>query len=93
MDPEVVAHDKLIQGKSGWLNLPWFIIRGLIFIAGWSLYRYFSRKFSIAQDNRQRIIVNFKKAFRISAAFLSILYLYRINDVLGLDYECRPTLV
>jgi cation transport ATPase len=50
MDPEVVAHDELIQAKSGWLNKTWFMIRGLIFITGWSLYRYFSRKFSLAQD-------------------------------------------
>ena len=74
MDPDVVAHDKLIQGKSGWLNLPWFIIRGIIFISGWTLYRHFSRKFSLAQDeaddNR-----NFKKNFRISAAFL-VFYIY-----------------
>ena len=32
MDPEVVAEDKLIQGKAGWLSLPWFAIRGLIYI-------------------------------------------------------------
>ena len=76
MDAEVVAHDELIQGKSGWLNKTWFVIRGLIFIAGWSLYRYFSRKFSLAQDlaevNDNR---NFKKTFRISAAFL-VFYIY-----------------
>ena len=74
MDPEVVEHDKLIQGKSGFLNLTGFIIRGLVFIAGWSLYRHFSRKFSIAQDtaddNR-----NFKKSFRIAAGFL-VFFIY-----------------
>lgn len=62
-------YDKLVAGKSGFLNMTGFIIRGLVFITGWSLYRYFSRKFSIAQDtaddNR-----NFKKTFRISAGFL-----------------------
>ena len=50
MDPEVVAHDKIIQGKESWLNKNAFIVRGLIYIGGWSLYRYFSRKFSLAQD-------------------------------------------
>jgi len=74
MDPEVVAHDKLIQGKVGWLNLPGFAIRGLIFITGWCLYRYFSRKFSIAQDNATDN-KNFKKNFRISAAFL-VFFIY-----------------
>lgn len=74
MDPEVVAHDKLIQNKSGFLNLTGFIIRGLIFIAGWSLYRHFARKFSLAQDNASDN-KNFKKSFRIAAAFL-VFYIY-----------------
>ncbi|MCH4554002.1 quinol:cytochrome C oxidoreductase [Aestuariibaculum lutulentum] len=74
MDPEVVAHDELIQGKSGWLNLPMFAVRGLVFIAGWALYRHFARKFSIAQDNAQ-YNTNFKKSFRIAAAFL-VFFIY-----------------
>jgi hypothetical protein len=74
MDPEVVEHDKLIQAKSGWLNIGMFALRGLIFIAGWSLYRYFARKFSIAQDTANDN-KNFKKTFRISAAFL-VFFIY-----------------
>ena len=74
MDPDVVAHDKLLQAKAGWLNKTAFLIRGLIFIGGWSLYRYFSRKFSLAQDlaNDNK---NFKKNFQISAGFL-VFYIY-----------------
>lgn len=74
MDPEVVEHDTLIKNKSGWLNLTGFIIRGLIFIGGWSLYRHFARKFSIAQDTASDN-KNFKKSFRIAAAFL-VFYIY-----------------
>ncbi len=74
MDPDVVKHDEILQNKSSFLNLPWFIIRGLIFITGWSLYRYFARKFSIAQDSADDI-KNFKKSFRIAAAFL-VFYIY-----------------
>jgi len=69
MDPEVVAHDKLIAGKVGFLNVPFFLIRAVIFLSGWTLYRYFSRKFSLAQDEANDIS-NHKKNFRISAAFL-----------------------
>ena len=74
MDPDVVAHDKVIQAKAGWLNKTAFLIRGLIFIGGWSLYRYFSRKFSLAQDlaNDNK---NFKRNFQISAGFL-VFYIY-----------------
>jgi Ni/Fe-hydrogenase subunit HybB-like protein len=74
MDPEVVANDALIQGKESWLNKPWFFVRGLIFLGGWSLYRYFSRKFSIAQDQADDN-KNFKKNFRISAGFL-VFFIY-----------------
>ncbi|MCX7551651.1 quinol:cytochrome C oxidoreductase [Xanthomarina sp. F2636L] len=74
MDPDVVAHDKLIENKSGWLNIGWFAVRGLIFIAGWSLYRHFARKFTIAQDSATDDS-NFKKTFRISAAFL-VFFIY-----------------
>ena len=69
MDPEVVAHDKLIQGKTGFLNVPFFLARALFYILGWNVYRYFSRKFSIAQDTANDIS-NHKKNFRISAGFL-----------------------
>ena len=69
MDPEVVAHDKLIAGKTGFLNVPFFLVRALIYIGGWATYRYFSRKFSLAQDQADDIS-NHKKNFRISAGFL-----------------------
>jgi hypothetical protein len=36
MDPEVVAHDKLIAGKTGFLNTPFFLIRAFIFLTGWN---------------------------------------------------------
>ena len=69
MDADVVANDKLIQGKVGYLNVPFFLIRAAIYIAGWYAYRHFSRKFSIAQDTAEDNRY-FKKNFRISAAFL-----------------------
>jgi hypothetical protein len=69
MDPEVVAHDKLIASKTGFLNVPFFLARAVFYIAGWSIYRYFSRKFSLAQDQANDIL-NHKKNFRISAGFL-----------------------
>ena len=74
MDPEVVAHDKIIQGKEGWLNKSSFILRGIIYIGGWSLYRYFARKFSIAQDKAKNN-KNFKRNFQISAGFL-VFFIY-----------------
>ena len=69
MDPEVVAHDKLLQGKAGFLNPTFFLIRAAIFLGGWILYREYSRKLSLKQDESNDNS-NFKLNFRISAAFL-----------------------
>ena len=69
-------YDALVAGKSGWLNKTGFFIRGAVFLAGWSAYQYFSRKFSVAQDNADiNDNRNFKKNFRISAAFL-VFFIY-----------------
>ena len=69
MDPEVVEHDKIIKAKSGYLDPYFFLIRGFIYLGGWSIYRYFSRKFSINQDNSNDN-KNHIKNFKLSAGFL-----------------------
>lgn len=71
MDADTVAHDEIIQGKVGYLNVPFFLLRAAIYLIGWNLYRYFSRRFSLAQDSAATgDIRNYKKNFRMSAAFL-----------------------
>ena len=70
MDPDVVEHDEIIKNKSGYLNIPFFLARGVFYLAGWSLYRYFSRRFSIAQD-KANDNSNHIKNFKISAGFLA----------------------
>jgi hypothetical protein len=69
MDEAVVAKDHLLQGKVGYLNVPFFLIRAAFFLIVWNLYRYFSRKNSLAQDESADNSF-FKKNFNISAAFL-----------------------
>jgi hypothetical protein len=70
MDPEVVKEDHLIAAKSGYLNVPFFLIRAAFYMLGWNLYRYYSRKNSLAQDAAGDNL-NYKKNFKISAAFLA----------------------
>ncbi|MDH3698509.1 MAG: quinol:cytochrome C oxidoreductase [Flavobacteriaceae bacterium] len=69
MDAEVVAHDELLQNKSGYLNPTFFLIRAAIFLGGWIFYREYSRKLSLAQDSADDNS-NFVKNFRWSAGFL-----------------------
>lgn len=69
MDSSVVEHDTILQGKQGYLNVPFFLIRACVYVSGWVLYRYLSRKFSLAQDTASDN-KNFVKNFRLSAGFL-----------------------
>lgn len=70
MDPAVVAEDHLIQGKSGYLNGPFFLIRAAVFLGGWIVYRQYSRKLTLAQDDADDNI-NYKKSFKAAAGFLA----------------------
>ena len=70
MDPEVVKHDELIQGKSGYLNVPFFLIRAAIFMGGWIFYRQYTRKNALLLDETNDAIY-YKKNFKASAAFLA----------------------
>lgn len=66
---ELVAEDKILQGKAGYLNFPFFVIRAVIYILGWNLYRYFSRKNSLAQAETNHY-GPYRKNFKASILFL-----------------------
>ncbi|MFZ4671131.1 MAG: quinol:cytochrome C oxidoreductase [Flavobacterium sp.] len=69
MDEKIRATDEIIKGKSGYLNFPFWIIRALLFLTVWNLYRYYSRKNCLAQDESNDNSF-YKKNFKLSAAFL-----------------------
>lgn len=48
--PEVVARDALLQHKSAYLNVPFFIARAVAYFALWMLFAYFLNKWSSEQD-------------------------------------------
>lgn len=68
-DHELVAGDKILQEKSTYLNFPFFLIRAVIYLLGWNLYRYFSRKNSLAQADTNNY-GPYRKNFKISVFFL-----------------------
>ncbi|MDI1316072.1 quinol:cytochrome C oxidoreductase [Flavobacterium sp.] len=68
-DPKSANYDRLITAKSGYLNPTFWLIRAVIFLTVWNLYRYFSRKNCLAQDESGDNS-NYKKNFKMSAAFL-----------------------
>lgn len=69
MDATVVEGDPIIQGKTGFLNIPFFLIRAIIFLAGWNIFRIVSRKNSIALDETGDLSY-YKKNFKLAATYL-----------------------
>jgi hypothetical protein len=43
-------YDAIIAGKRGFLNMPFFIIRMLLFLGGWYAFYFFLKKNSLAED-------------------------------------------
>ncbi|RED25526.1 quinol:cytochrome c oxidoreductase quinone-binding subunit 2 [Flavobacterium cutihirudinis] len=68
-DPSHANYDAIIAGKSGYLNFPFWIARAFIFLLGWNLYRHYSAKNCLAQDEANDDLY-YKKNFKISAGFL-----------------------
>lgn len=68
-DLESSNYDSLIAGKSGFLNIPFFLIRSALYLLGWNLYAHFSRKYSLAQDESEDLTW-YRKNFKIAAGFL-----------------------
>ncbi|WP_163408920.1 quinol:cytochrome C oxidoreductase [Flavobacterium ajazii] len=68
-DPKSPNYDAIIAGKSGYLNFPFWIVRAAVFLIGWNVYRHFSRKNCLAQDEVNDDLY-YKKNFKASAGFL-----------------------
>ena len=48
--PDAVAADELLKAKSGYLNIPFFIIRTAVYFAVWSLLARYLYRASVRQD-------------------------------------------
>ncbi len=69
MDADVVAHDKLIQGKQAYLNLPFFWIRTVAYLAIYFIFWRGFRKRSIEEDRIGGTDLHFKN-YKKGALFL-----------------------
>jgi hypothetical protein len=50
MDPKVVEEDKIIAGKTGYLNIPFFFARALAYVLIWLYFQRLFRKKSLEAD-------------------------------------------
>jgi hypothetical protein len=65
-NPHTIASDELLRGKSGYLNITFFIIRAVIFFCVWTALAWMLNKLSM-QQNEAPTIAQVKKARLISA--------------------------
>jgi len=50
-DPNIVAHDEILQHKKGYLNIPFFLGRLLVYFGAWFYLIHLIRSTSVAQDS------------------------------------------
>ncbi len=85
VNPESDKFDKLIAGKQGWLNTTGFLARAVIYLIGFNLYRYFSRKWTLKQDSAEPGDTRwFKRNFKLSAGFL-VFFIY-VESMMSWDW-------
>ncbi len=85
---ELVATDKILQGKEVYLNFPFFVIRAVLYLLGWNLYRFISRRNSLAQDTA----VNhapYRKNYTASVVFL--IFFFITEATMAMDWFMSMT--
>jgi hypothetical protein len=69
--PDVVAHDHLLQEKTAWLNVPFFVVRTIIYLALWTSFAMYIVKLSRKQDTNGNI-KSYTRSKTASAIFLVV---------------------
>jgi len=70
-DPNSPAYDKLIAGKSGYLNVPFFLTRLVLFLGAYSFFAWLFAKYS-EREEADGGLVFYDKSFKWSTIFLII---------------------
>lgn len=69
MNHDLVAGDEHLQVKSLYLNLPFFVIRLIIYLLIWNVYRFYQRRNSLAQVEASDY-APYRRNYKLSIAFL-----------------------
>lgn len=65
------AYDKIIAGKSGYLNATFFICRAVVFFGAWILLSRVLRKLSLKED-QEGGLTSYKKSITYGAIFVAV---------------------
>ena len=62
-------YDSIIDGKTAYLNIPFFTLRSIIYLLGWCLVAFLLRKYSLNEDKEGGVKWH-NKMFTLSAIFI-----------------------
>ena len=68
---DAVAGNPLLQEKSGWLNVPFFVARTVLYLAVWSVFCWAMLRVSRRQDRTGGLTPN-RRSTALSAGFLAV---------------------
>ena len=91
----VVQHDKLLQHKSPYLNIPFFFVRVVVFFASWIILSKYLRKLSLLEDENGGLEY-FKKTEFYSRIFIFVIAftfsLFAVDMLISLEPHWFSTL-
>jgi len=94
VDPTSANFDAIVYGKKWWLNTPGWLLRSIVYLAGWNFFAYFFRKNSRAQDDGDMKIHN--KLYKASIAFIAFFMISETmmawDWIMGIDPHWFSTL-
>jgi hypothetical protein len=85
---EHAKHDEIIQAKASWLNIPFWLIRSVLYLLGYNIFRYFLVNNSLKLDTtksyktyirNKNIAVGFLLFFAVSELFLAFDWLMSLD--------------
>ncbi len=95
---DAVAHDPILMHKSGYLNVPFFTIRFVVFFVLWILLTFLLRRMSIKQDTAAegenvRLFEKFEFTSKITIFVLAFSFsLFAIDWLMSLDPHWYSTI-
>jgi hypothetical protein len=88
-------YDSIITAKSGFLNIPFFLIRLIAYLGAYSLLGYMLVKYSQNEDELGGML-NYKKIFNVSVVFLVIfgftIPLFAFDTIMSLEAHWFSTM-
>ena len=96
VDPTSENYDAIVDGKSWWMNVPGWTIRGIFYLLVWNAYRWFIRRNSIKEDTANDGGKTYKLNYNVSVVFILLFMLTESmmswDWIMGLDPHWFSTL-